>query len=133
MSTRRKAARFNRLVGNRVAGKILPLMPGFGAVCHRGRRSGRSYRTPVKLFRHGDRYLISLPYGPDSDWVRNVVAAGGCELRTRGRTIRLADPRVFRDPGLAAAPRPVRLPLRWFRAYDFIELRPVDTPAPAPP
>ena len=31
-----------------------------------------------------DGYLLALTYGPDSDWVKNVLAAGGCELVTRG-------------------------------------------------
>jgi deazaflavin-dependent oxidoreductase (nitroreductase family) len=123
MSVRRRAARFNRLIGNQVPGRILPRLPGFGVVHHRGRRSGRLYRTPVKVFRHGDRYVMSLAYGPDSDWVRNVVAAGGCELTTGGRQVRLTDPRVFADRQLAIVPRPLRPPLRLFRAFHFVELR----------
>lgn len=131
MSMRRRAARFNRMLGNRVVGGILPRMPGFGAVYHRGRKSGRVYRTPVKVFRNGDRYLISLPYGPDSDWVKNVAAAGGCELQTRGRRLRLGDPRVFEDRRHTVVPRPLRPPLRWFGAFHFIELRVVDAAVPA--
>ena len=123
MSVRRRAARFNRLVGNQIPGRVLPQLPGFGAVNHRGRRSGRVYRTPVKLFRRGDTYVMSLPYGTSSDWVKNTVAAGGCELKTRGRRVHLAEPRIFEDRQLAVVPPPLRPPLRWFRAFDFIELR----------
>jgi deazaflavin-dependent oxidoreductase (nitroreductase family) len=123
MSIRRRAARFNRLIGNRIAGRVLPLLPGFGAVCHRGRRSGRAYRTPVKVFRDADTYLMSLPYGRESDWVRNVIAAGGCELETAGRRVRLTEPRVFVDRQLAIVPGPLRAPLRWLRAFEFIKLR----------
>jgi deazaflavin-dependent oxidoreductase (nitroreductase family) len=128
MNMRRKAALLNRRVGNRIVGGILPKLPGFGSLHHRGRRSGRQYSTPVKLFRKGGKYLISLPYGPDSDWVRNVIAAGGCEIRTMGRTVRLTEPRVFSDRELAALPPALRPILRWVGAYDFIELQIVDSP-----
>ena len=127
-TTSRRLARFNRTVGNRMVGPGLSMMPGFGAIVHRGRKSGRQYRTPVKIFRTDHGYLISLPYGPESDWVRNVLAAGGCELRTRGRQVRLAEPRVFTASsrrGLAQAkiPAPLRTMLAWFGVTNFIELR----------
>ena len=42
--------------------------------------------------------MIALTYGAEStDWVRNVLAEGGCELRTRGRVVRVDSPRVFHD------------------------------------
>jgi deazaflavin-dependent oxidoreductase (nitroreductase family) len=126
MSVQRRLARLNQVVSNRLVGRFFALLPGFGAVYHRGRRSGREYRTPVKVFRDGDKYVIALPYGTDSDWVRNVMAAGGCELRVRGRRVPLTEPRVFEDRHQAVVPRPLRVPLRWFSAYSFIELRTVD-------
>jgi len=131
MSVQRRLARFNRVFANRLAGPVLSLLPGFGAVLHRGRKSGREYRTPVKVFRHGDNYLMSLPYGPDADWVRNVLAAGGCVLVTRGRPVRLVEPRVFVDRRPAAVPAPLRAVLGWLNASYFIELRPAAVPAGA--
>jgi deazaflavin-dependent oxidoreductase (nitroreductase family) len=89
--------RWNKAGLNRVTKHIAPWMPGFGVVVHRGRRSGRRYQTPVNVFPAGDGYVIALTYGPGTDWVKNVLAAGGCELRTRGRTARLISPRVFHD------------------------------------
>ena len=89
----RRVARFNRSFANYLAGPLFTRMPGFGAVHHRGRRSQRAYRTPVKVFRQGrDEYVFVLPYGPRSDWVRNVLAAGGCELTSRGQRVRLTAP-----------------------------------------
>jgi len=29
-------------------------------------------------------FLIALTYGWESEWVRNLVAAGGCQLETPG-------------------------------------------------
>lgn len=79
-------------------------LPGFGTVNHQGRRSGRTYRTPVNVFRRKDVYLFVLTYGSDADWVRNVLAAGGCALRTRGRDVALVDPRLVHDPELRLVP-----------------------------
>lgn len=54
-------------------------------VWHVGRRSGRTYMTPVGARLHGDVAVIPLTFGNQSDWSRNVRAAGGCSLRVNGR------------------------------------------------
>lgn len=131
MPISKRVARFNRTVGNRLVGPVLTRLPGFGTIHHRGRRSGRMYRTPVKLFRDGPRYVVTLPYGPRSDWVRNVLAAGGCELTTRGRRIRLVRPTVARDDGRVPVPALTRLILRRIRATEFLTLTPAAPDAPA--
>src|ERR671924_348945 len=46
----RRLATFNRVVTNRVLGPFARYVPGFAVVSHVGRRSGRTYRTPVSLF-----------------------------------------------------------------------------------
>ena len=63
-----------------------------------------SYRTPVNVFRHGDAYLFFLTYGADVDWVKNVLAAGSCSLRTRGHDVTLVDPELIEDRELRDAP-----------------------------
>src|SRR6266571_1683654 len=93
----RWVARFNRRVTNRLLGHLATRLTGFGVVVHTGRRSHRTYRTPVNVFVRGDLYTIALTYGRDSEWVRNVVASGGCELEMRGRTLRLSQPRIVHD------------------------------------
>jgi deazaflavin-dependent oxidoreductase (nitroreductase family) len=115
--------RWNKAGLNRVTRHIAPLMPGFGVVIHRGRRSGRQYQTPVNVFPVDDGYVLALTYGPDTDWVRNVLAAGGCELRTRRRTIRLVSPRLFHDESRRAI-RPLERPvLRVLGVADFLSLK----------
>jgi deazaflavin-dependent oxidoreductase (nitroreductase family) len=91
----RRLARFNRVVANRMIAPIAYRLPGFGVVIHRGRRTGREYRAPVMIFRIPDGYVIALTYGM-TDCARNVVAAGGCELETRGRRVLLIEPQVVR-------------------------------------
>jgi deazaflavin-dependent oxidoreductase (nitroreductase family) len=91
-------ARLNRVGLNRVTQHIAPWAPGFGLVVHQGRRSGRSYKTPVNVFPTPTGVRIALTYGADSQWVKNVLAAQGCTLRTRGRELTLSEPRVVHDP-----------------------------------
>ena len=115
--------RWNRVGLNRVTRHIAPWLPGFGVVIHRGRRSGRSYRTPVNVFRTEDGYLFALTYGPDTDWVKNVQATGGCELETHRRTVRLVSPRLYHDETRRGI-RPVeRQVLRMIHVADFLALK----------
>jgi deazaflavin-dependent oxidoreductase (nitroreductase family) len=118
----RSIARVNRRVTNHLLGGLAQRLPGFGVVVHKGRTSGRQYRTPVNVFRRGDRYIIALTYGSNADWVRNVLADGGCTLETRGQTLRLSRPRLFHDEARSAVPAPVRLVLGIVRVHDFLEL-----------
>ncbi|MFC5185184.1 nitroreductase family deazaflavin-dependent oxidoreductase [Actinomadura harenae] len=90
----RSLARFNRIVTNPLQGLWAPYLPPYAVIVHRGRKSGREYRTPVVAFRHGDQLVVGLPYGADSDWVRNVLAEGRAGVERLGRLRRLEDPRV---------------------------------------
>ena len=118
----KRVARFNRVATNRVVRPIAGRTPGLAIVRHRGRRSGRIYRTPVNAFARGDGYVIALVYGTDSDWVRNVIAAAGCELEVRGRQLRLTHPRVVRDEARKDIPSVVRPALRLLRVDNFLYL-----------
>lgn len=77
-------ARFNRMVSNPVLGPAAARLPYCGVIVHRGRRSGRLYRTPVNAFPVDEGFVVALTYGRETDWVRNVLAAGGCEMVHRG-------------------------------------------------
>ena len=129
MALPRWLARFNVVVTNRLMLPIARVLPWFGIVEHIGRRSGRHYQTPVNVFRRGDRYTFALTYGPQSEWVRNVVAAGGCTLVTGGRRVRLTDPRRFRDPQRRQMPWIVRVGLGLLSVSEFLELRRADSRA----
>lgn len=63
-------------------------------VMHKGRRSGRVHRTPVRAFRRGDVVAIGANFGAASEWVRNILSAGGCEILLRGELLRLTAPRL---------------------------------------
>jgi deazaflavin-dependent oxidoreductase (nitroreductase family) len=124
MSIQRRMARFNRAFANPVIGGAIARLPGFGAVHHRGRRSGREYRTPVKVFRRADTYVVLLPYGSDSDWVKNVLAAGGCDVTTRGKRVHLVDPVVRSGAGEADIPPLIRAALKRTKATEFLTMKP---------
>ena len=119
----RSVASFNKRVTNRVTGPFAAHLPGFAVVTHVGRASGRTYRTPVNVFRHDGAYLFVLTYGPDADWVKNVEAAGACDIETRGRTVHLVEPRRFTDPTRHDVPAPVRPILRLIDVAEFMSMR----------
>ena len=60
-----------------------------------GRRSGLAYMTTVSARRTGDMVLIALTFGNQSDWARNVWAAGGCSVRIQGADYDLTEPRFL--------------------------------------
>ena len=119
-----RMARFNRRLPNRVirtfAGRRLSPV---ALMVHQGRRSGRQYRTPVMPLPLPDGFLVSLPYGPERDWVRNVLAAGRCTLQRGGRRFELADPRLLDAAGAAPLlPAPLRPALRVVPGIRFVRL-----------
>ena len=129
----RRLARINRRITNRLAFPITRRAPGFGVVVHIGRRSGRSYRTPVCAFRTAKGYVIGLTYGPDSEWPKNVLAAGGCTLLTRGRAVPLTAPRRVHTGRHPSIPAPVSAVLRVLRVRDYLELDTEASGLPATP
>jgi deazaflavin-dependent oxidoreductase (nitroreductase family) len=122
MPAPRWLARFNRSVTNRAVNPIARRLPGMGLVGHVGRKSGRLYHTPVLVFRSGDDYVIALTYGAQSEWVRNVFAAGSGTLETNGRRVRLTAPRLVHDELRRDMPPLVRFALRRLDVADFLYL-----------
>ena len=101
MKLSRRVARFNKLINNRLQGVYAWILPPWAVILHRGRRSGRPYRTPLLAFRRDRTLIIALLYGEESDWLRNLRAGGGRVVRA-GRTYELSAPRVV-DTSAAAA------------------------------
>jgi len=97
-------------------------------VRHVGRRSGRQYVTPVSARLAGNHIVIPLTFGSQSDWSRNVRAAGGCVIRLdgtdyRGVRPRLADGGVLADAEIQAAfARRERLMFRLLGITRFLVL-----------
>ncbi len=118
--------RVNLLLTNKLTRPIAGRVPWFGVLEHVGRRSGTVRQTPINIFPRADRYAIALTYGPEVEWLKNVLAAGGCRVRIQGRWVPLTDPRRFRDPRRRAVPPIVRIPLTMLGVEEFVELRRAD-------
>src|ERR1022692_4936592 len=109
---KRHLAKINIAFTNRITGLFAGWLPGFGILTHLGRKSGKVYRTPINVFRAPNGFVIALTYSSQSEWVKNVLAAGGCELQNRGKKYQLSAPKVVRDSTRKRFPFPVRLVLR---------------------
>jgi deazaflavin-dependent oxidoreductase (nitroreductase family) len=117
---KRWVAAFNLAVTNRITSRFAARLPGFGILTHIGRKSGKVYRTPVNVFRAPEGFLIALTYGRECEWVRNVVAAGACQLETRGVQYQLSSPTIVHDATRRRFPIPVRIVLRLIGANDYM-------------
>jgi deazaflavin-dependent oxidoreductase (nitroreductase family) len=91
---KRWLAKINIAFTNRITGLFAGWLPGFGILTHVGRKSGKVHRTPVNVFRAASGFIIALTYSSQSEWVKNVLAAGGCELKTRGKQYQLSATKI---------------------------------------
>jgi deazaflavin-dependent oxidoreductase (nitroreductase family) len=114
---------FVRRFVNPVTRKFASRLPGFAILTHTGRQSGRTFSMPINVFRRGDHYLFALTYGADVDWVKNVLAAGRCQIRTGGRVVRLVEPEVIFDPKLRLVSWLSRPLLRFDRVTEIVRMR----------
>src|SRR5919199_4394139 len=86
---------FNKYIFNRLMLRFAGSSRSrFAVVRHVGRRSGRSYETPIIVAPLGTDVVVALTYGPRVDWYRNLLATGDGALRWRGRNhaIRALEP-----------------------------------------
>ncbi len=118
---KRWLAKFNIAVTNRITGLFAGWLPGFGILTHVGRKSGKIYRTPINVFRISTGFIIALTYSSNSEWAKNVLAAGGCELKTWGKKYQLFAPAVVHDPTRRRFPIPVRFVLKLVGADEYME------------
>ncbi len=115
-------ARLNKVLTNRVTRHLVG-HGDFAELEHVGRRSGRTYRIPVNAFRDGDVVTLALTYGPRTDWLRNVRAAGGARMLLRGDLLTLGPPRAVPTAvGMARMPAPARFLLPRIGVDEFVEL-----------
>ena len=77
---------------------VLPAAGAAGSnvsvVRHVGRTTGQSYETPVQAVATDDGFVIALPYGPNTDWLKNVLASGSATIGHDGNTYRVERPEV---------------------------------------
>lgn len=118
---------FNRLAV-RLAGTRA--MPVWAVVHHVGRRSGTTYRTPIAVIPATGVFYVGLPWGRETDWVRNLRAAGGGTMVWRGRAYTVSDPTfVDKSEVLRVARLPQRELLKRWGMDDFLRVRRVAKPS----
>ena len=117
----RAAKQFNKVAARLAGRRILPLS---GLLRHRGRTSGKEYSTPIAVIPTDASFVIALPWGRDTDWVRNVRGAGGCIIRWKGVDYECTDPTfVGQVVALEAAQGLTRRMIRrWTFRHGFLQL-----------
>jgi hypothetical protein len=93
----------------------------YSIVYHVGRKSGRKFRNPISAYPAGDGFVIAVLYRAESNWVRNVLAAGEFTLRTKGRDYLLERPEIIAPAqALPAFPPLSRRMMRSRGIKDFV-------------
>ena len=99
-------------------------LPMLAVIYHRGRRSGRSYATPLAARPMTDGFVIPITFGEQADWFRNVQAAGGCVIRWKGADYPLTEPVVVDWATVRSAFYPVeRVLMPIIGIEQFVRLR----------
>jgi deazaflavin-dependent oxidoreductase (nitroreductase family) len=115
---------FNKRVLNRLTRRFANISVGpVALIYHVGRRSGKSYETPIFALLIDGGFILALTYGPNVDWYRNVLAAGYCTLRWHGKEYAIAkiEP-VNTETGLARFGFPYSPILRLLGTQDFVRM-----------
>jgi F420H(2)-dependent quinone reductase len=99
-------------------------MPVVGVLRHRGRRTGRTYSTPLGMRRLGASFVMPLTFSDSAGWYRNVIASGSCDVLYMGREYRLGEPEVIDFPTAAPAfPRYELLQFQFVGINEYLRMR----------
>jgi deazaflavin-dependent oxidoreductase (nitroreductase family) len=119
-----------------------------GLLEHVGRTTGTVRVTPIHPVPTADGFRIIAPVGVESQWAKNVIAAGHCRLQVGSVVHELDEPRLVMPSEVEGLPRPATRVMDWlgFRyvvlrqfaehegALDVSEATPAEaTPEPAAP
>jgi len=96
-------------------------LPPFAVLHHRGRRTGRSYDTPVQAYHTPDGWVVALAYNHNSAWVLNLLAAGGGEMTRAGRRYRITQPRRVGPETRKRLPALVSLQMRAVGIEEYLQ------------
>jgi deazaflavin-dependent oxidoreductase (nitroreductase family) len=94
MRVPRAVAKFNRRITNPLAVRFGGWAPLNGTLEHVGRKSGKTYQTPLNIFETADGFVVPIGYGVESHWVQNALAGGPLTVHKAGRTIPIVDARI---------------------------------------
>lgn len=116
---------FNKYVTNRILRVFASFSHGpFAIIRHVGRRSGKPYETVIMVWPTGEGFVIALTYGPEVDWYRNVLAAGGCTVFWHSKVYAVGKPEpIDAKTALSAFPAALRLILGRLGLQDFVRVK----------
>ena len=88
-----------------------------------GRKSGKTFETPIIVQPVEGGFVCELTYGPEVNWYRNLVAAGGGEIIRQGVTTKIIglQPMATAD-GIAAFTPSQRRVLKTLKRTHFVKL-----------
>jgi deazaflavin-dependent oxidoreductase (nitroreductase family) len=95
----------------------------YAVLRHVGRRSGRTYEIPIVAFPTIDGFLIPLPFGESTQWLKNLEAAETAGLRRAGHDFAIERPSVVPlDTLTTELPRPIRFVARRVGIDQFVRV-----------
>jgi deazaflavin-dependent oxidoreductase (nitroreductase family) len=119
--------KFNKHITNRVLRWFTRFSYGpFAIIRHVGRRSGKPYETVIWVWQMREGFVIALTYGPEVDWYRNMLAAGGGNVYWHRRHYVVGKPELIgTEKALTAFPAFFRLIFRTFgKQEQFVLMKP---------
>jgi deazaflavin-dependent oxidoreductase (nitroreductase family) len=94
-TVRAAARRFHHAVGNPVQLRSAGTPSAYASVIrHQGRRTGRTYHTPVWAVLTEDGFVIAIVYGSGTDWLKNVLASGAAAIVHHGASYPVDQPEI---------------------------------------
>lgn len=90
---------------------------------HVGRTSGKTFHTPLDAHRVDGGFIFICMYGPDSDWVKNILASGTAHLTVEDREFDLDSPHLMtQNEALELLPDTVKAPPAWLNVSDYFRM-----------
>lgn len=114
-------ARLNKRLTNRFIEPVVRRSRHFVVVHHVGRVTGAPHATPLFAFRDDTSAYVALTYGPNADWVRNVLAGEASITDRTGGHLAIVGPVVVsRKAAAHAIPRHLAVMLRVLRVSQYL-------------
>ena len=92
----------------------------YPVVNHVGRKSGKAYQTPLDAFPTKAGFVLVARYGPESDWIQNILSAGEASLTVDGQEHALTSPRLVAQEQALDALVSDDPPADFTKAQDFV-------------
>jgi len=124
-TVRNVARRFHHGVGNPLQLRSAGTPGTYASVIrHQGRRTGRTYQTPVWAVPTEDGFVVAIVYGSGTDWLKNVVASGAAAIVHHGETYPVDQPEIVAmDSAWAYFPATLQRTHRLVRVNGCLRVR----------